>query len=298
MALYHFLRQQGKQAAIFNSTETPEQYRFLLGNREIQLFDPARHSAVVARSDACFVLDIGDFSRLRDLGTALREQRIPTVCIDHHPRSGAAFDYEIIDVEASATGEIIYNLILHCGGEVDFNIAEALYAAILTDTGSFRYSNTSVRAHRVVADLLSKGVQPEEMYREVYEQVSPARVALLGMVLCSLNYESDGRFAWFAVTQEMLADVGANERDLEGITDYVRGIRGVEIAMMLVETRSKKTKVSLRSRKGKSIDQIARNYGGGGHPHAAGATVHEDYQSVAPSIVAEVKALLKSEQGA
>lgn len=291
IALATYLRNLGKEALILNHSETPDNCEFLDPLGDIQLYRPERHEQSVRESDVVFILDISDWKRLRDLGELLRTLPLPKVCIDHHPVNQPFADLDVIHPPASSTGELIYGLLTHLGASLRGRIAEALYTAVMTDTGSFRYSNTSPEAHRVAAELLVAGANPHQIYQNVYENQSPQKMRLLAYILNNLKYEKDGRLVWFVVNQETMKATNTTPLDTEGFADFPRTIRGVEICIMFLETKDGKAKISFRSKGRIVINGLANQLGGGGHPFAAGALVDGALKNVIPQVIEEAKSL-------
>jgi len=291
IALAKYLEQLGKEVYIFNHSTTPANYEFLDPLGEIQIFDTARHAEILRNSEAVFILDISDWKRLRDFGVVLRETSLPRVCIDHHPVSQAFADIDVIHPHASSTGEIVYELLHRLQARIEGRIAEALYVAVMTDTGSFRYANTTAGAHHVAAALVAAGVQPPQVYEEIYENQPPQKIKLLAYILSNLNYEKDGRLVWFLITQEVMKQTGTQPKDTEGFADFPRSIAGVQASIMFQETKDNKVKISFRSKGQYVINGLANRFGGGGHPHAAGALVEGTLQDVIPRVVKEAEEL-------
>jgi phosphoesterase RecJ-like protein len=290
MALASHIRDLGKQAHIFNHSPTPANFEFLDPRGEITIFDSQLHSGLVREVNAAFILDISDWARLRDLGELLRTLSVTKICIDHHPPEGRFGDIDLIFPDASSTGELMYELLTRLGARIQGKVVEALYTAVLTDTGSFRFSNTNARSHEIAAELISRGVKPHHIYQEVYERQPVNKMRLLGLILNNLNFSKNGRLVWFTVTQDMLRATGTQPRDTEGFADFPRGIEGVELCIMFMETENRKVKISLRS-KGLVINGLANRFGGGGHPFASGALVEGTVQEIVPLVVGEAKAL-------
>jgi phosphoesterase RecJ-like protein len=291
IALASHLRDLGKEVNIFNHSPTPENIEFLDTRSDIQLFEAQKHGEIVREADAVFILDISDWERLRDLGKLLRQITVTKICIDHHPLEGRFGEIDVILPEASSTGEIIYDLLTKLGARPQGKLIDALYTAILTDTGGFRFSNTNPRAHQICADLIARGVKPHHIYQEVYEKQSANKLRLLGMILSNLNFSKDRRLVWFAVTQAMMKATGTQPRDTEGFADFPRSIDGVELCLMFMETENGKVKISFRSKGKIIINGLANRFGGGGHPFASGALVEGNFQQVLQQVVSEAKEL-------
>jgi phosphoesterase RecJ-like protein len=292
IALAEYLRQIGKEVRILNHSITPDNYEFLDPCGEIELYAQERHADLVRASSAIFILDISDWKRLRDLGTLIQTLAIPKICIDHHPCEGPFVDLDVIYPLASSTGEMLYELLTQLGARIEGRLAQALYTAVMTDTGGFRFSNTTIGAFRVASALVAGGVKPHQVYQHVYENQPPQRMKLLAHILNNLNYEKNGRLAWSVVTQENLRNTNTGVLDTEGFADFPRTIAGVELSLMFLETKEGKVKISFRSKGRYVINGLANRFGGGGHPYAAGALVEGKVQKVISQVIAAAKELL------
>ena len=156
---------------------------------------------------------------------------------------------------------------------LDINTANALYASLITDTGSFRYGSTHADAHLMAAHLLNCGVKPYEIHRAIYEQRNFSQVLLMAHVIQALKFTDDGKIAWFHITSKMLQEANARKSDVEGFTEYVRTIKNVEVAFMIQEVDDNIHRINFRSSGNIIVNDIARTFGGGGHIYAAGARV-------------------------
>ncbi len=293
-ALARFLRSPrgGKKTVhLLNSNPTPPNYAFLDPHGDVEVFDARRHEHIVSDAQVVFILDISEWERLRDLGKMIRPLNIRKVCIDHHPAEKSFGDIDAIYPAASSTGELMYELLVALGAMIDSKTAEALYAALLTDTGGFRFSNTSPHTHEVVARLIEAGASPQVIYQNVYESQSRAKVRLFAKALESLNFEAEERLVWFAISQKMLHETGAQPRDAEGFADYPRSINGVEVSLMFLETEKGKVKVSFRSKGQHVINGLANRFGGGGHAFAAGALMDGPLKEAIRLVLNETKEL-------
>ncbi len=293
-AMYEFLSRLGKEVRIYNNSPMPANYQFLNTHGQFTVYRPESHERTLVESDLIVILDISDWERLRDLGRTIRVARVPKICIDHHPAPDGFADVNIIDTSASSTGEIVFDAIKFCGGEITGNVARALYTSIVTDTGSFRFSNTTARAHEIVAELIQAGVRPNEMHQLIYEQQSPSKMRLLGKILEDLRFAEDGRLVWFVITKRMLEQTGASPQDTEGFPDFPRSIAGVEVSLMFLELPENRVKVSLRSKGRVVVNEVAQQFGGGGHPFAAGALIDGGLDDVVGKVTQAVRALFSS----
>ncbi len=242
-------------------------------------------------ADIFLVLDTAEPSRLGPVMSRTDGRRV--LVIDHHPATSSSIgDVVVCDPAACATGELVFDLIQVAGDEVTRTEAEGLYVAIATDTGSFRYANTTARTHEITADLLRAGVDPEQMYLRIYAQYTPAGLELLRRALERLRVADDLPVAWISLRQEDLAQTGATKEDLEGIVEYARRIRGVQVALLFRELHDGSTKVSLRSSGDADVAAVARRLGGGGHVKAAGAVVPENLEAAEARVLRDIREAL------
>ncbi|HSE39297.1 MAG TPA: bifunctional oligoribonuclease/PAP phosphatase NrnA [Acidobacteriota bacterium] len=269
LGLLRFLRSLGKEARVVNSTFTPRKYQFLERPSEIFLYDPHDHSFFDS-AQVIFILDISKWERLGPMHHVVQNHPALKICIDHHPLCGDFADVNWICQEACASGELVLQLIAEMQRSLTREIAEPIYASILTDTGAFRFPNTNSRTHAAASLLLETGINPAQIYEQIYERCSPARVKLLGMVLSNLEYMHEGRLAWAVVTQEMLMKTGVEPEEVEGFVDIARGIKDVLASLLFLELPDGRVKVSLRSKGLVDVNSYASQFGGGGHQHASG----------------------------
>ncbi|MBI3318558.1 MAG: bifunctional oligoribonuclease/PAP phosphatase NrnA, partial [Candidatus Omnitrophica bacterium] len=202
-------------------------------------------------------------------------QRIPMgICVDHHVSNQGFATLNWIDPEAAATGEMIYRLYRAFGVTPTREAALCLYAAIVTDTGSFRYRNTSPAVHEIAADLIGLGVSPLRVAQELYESRSANDLKLIGTVLVGMGVSSDGKVAWVEVPRALLKKFRASDEVTDELVNFPRSVRTAEVALCLREApRPGEIRVSLRSKGRVNVDTIARKFGGGGHMAASGCTV-------------------------
>ncbi len=293
VALWHLLTARGVRAVIANPTPLPERYGFLLrGNEHAdKSAEAVKH---LRRADAVVVLDISDVGRLGQLGQVVREIGVPVGCVDHHSSNGALpSGPRLVDAHACATGELVYDLTRAVGWPLTADAARALYVAILTDTGGFRFSNTSSRALQVAAHLLTHGLDPEEIYREVYATAPEGRVRLLAEVLETLVVEHDIGLAWVTVPPGSLERHGVDAEDLEGVVEFPRSINGVRLAVLFRSLANGRVKASFRSVGDVDVAQLAAQFGGGGHKKAAGASVTGTLAEAQARVLAAARDVLR-----
>lgn len=286
VALASFLRQRQKEVAILNHSPTPENYQFLDPDKDILQYNPTSHANLLARADVIFVLDTNSPQRLESLKEDVVKSSAVKVCIDHHLDTIEFADFHLIDENAAATGQIVYRLLHHLDhSAVNQKIATALYVAIMTDTGSFRFPKTDSELHRIIAQLIEFGADPVATYQQVYEQGSAQRLKLLGMALAGLTTERNNRIAYLTVTRKMLEETKTEEADTDNFVTYPLAIRGVQIGLLFTELRDG-VKISFRSKGDIEINKLAQEFGGNGHKNAAGARVQRaTLDDVLPSVL-------------
>lgn len=288
LALGLFLRKLGKQVAMINSDPPPENLGWLPESDLVEVFDGSfsQHERI-GKADVVVVVDTGAEDRLGRMSGPVRNSGAIKVLIDHHPAPEQWFDQMYLHDTASSTGELIYEVIVvHDASLIDEAIATALYVAVLTDTGSFRYSSVTPAVHRFVADLLERGgLKPDVIHAELYERRTSNSLRLLAAVLDTLTFKYDGQLSYVVVSLRMLKETGTSHEDTEGIVNYALSIEGVRVALIFSETPSG-TKVSFRSRGNWGVSVWARSLGGGGHHNASGAFLKRPLEEVIDTVIA------------
>jgi len=290
-ALAHMLAQRGMSVHIVNPTPWPELFDFLRTDGVVDR--SADGTAALRNIDLLIVLDISDVKRLGALADTVRSLRVPKVVIDHHiPSDDSAADVVLADTTACATGELVYDLACELEFEMTPRIARALYSAIMTDTGAFRFSNTTPRAHAVAADLLAMGVDPEEMYQRVYASAPAGRLRLLAEVLQTLGVDEGKGLAWLSMPAGAMEQYHVRQEDLDGIVEHARSIAGTRMAIFFRDLGYGKVKASFRSTGAVDVNAFARRFGGGGHARASGALIAGNLDDVRERVLAEARQLL------
>jgi phosphoesterase RecJ-like protein len=273
VALAGFLNERGKTVAIINHSAMPYYYQFLDPRHEIQQFNPEKHAAPLQQADCIVVLDTNSPDRLASMKSFVLDSKAAKVCIDHHLDKVEFADLYILDEPSAASGAIVYRLLQFLGvRQFSPEMATALYTAIMTDTGSFRFPKTDPAIHQQVAHLIECGADPVSIYQNVYEQGSVGRLLLLGKVLSTLRTEANGKIACLVATKEMFRDTGTSEVDTDNMINYTLSIKGVQIGLMLTEINGV-VKIGFRSKGDIGIHKLAQEFGGNGHKNAAGARV-------------------------
>jgi phosphoesterase RecJ-like protein len=290
-ALARLLGQMGIAAHVVNPTPWPAMFAFLLGD-DVQ-DRSAEGAAALTGIDRLVVVDISDVRRLGALAPAVRALQVPPLVIDHHlPGEEPPGTIHLTDTGACATGELVYDFAATLGLDVTPAIATALYVAILTDTGGFRFSNTSPRCHAVAARLLAAGVDPEEMYRRIYASVPKGRLQLLRDALDSLEIDDANGLAWVTIAAGALEKYAVSGEDLDGIAEYPRSVSGVKLAVLFRDLGHGKVKISFRSVGGVDANALAKRFGGGGHARASGALVAGTLDEVRSRVLGAAREML------
>lgn len=280
-ALCGMLRALGKKAYVLLEENIPEYLSFL--NSDCFTLD----KDCIDSPDICICVDCSEESRIperKDKFLSGRER----ICIDHHLTGEGFGDYWYIDGDEAACAQIIYKLIKIMDIDMDIPSAEALYTGIVTDTGSFQYSNTTSETHVIVADLMKKNIDHMKITVSVYQNVSLSKLMLRAKALEKIEMLSGGKAALVCVTRSMMKEASASYEEAEDVIDSVRNIEGVEIAAVLKE-KEDSVKVSMRAKSKGRVDTIAVKFGGGGHMKAAGCTLSLPVEKAAETIKSEIQ---------
>ena len=265
LALTCALRELGKDVVAYNRDGVPPSFAFLPGAGTVVTEVPAGSCF-----DVGFVLDSGELERA---GGHLKESCRELVNIDHHPCSETFGSVNYVDEQASATGALIYRILKEGDIPLSVDVALCIYTAILSDTGSFRYSNANPEAFRIAAELVELGVDPWQVAGGLYESQDEERLRLLAQALGTLDVSHSGRFASITLTDDMMRAAGATAEHTDGFVNYPRSIRGVEVSVIFRQVSPDSYKVGFRSKGAVDVGALARALGGGGHHNAAGAVV-------------------------
>lgn len=294
IALARHLSSLNKKVKILNHDIIPPAYRFLDSKRRVKRYVSAKHDAEIAKVDVIIVVDAsGGWKRVGRPGEKFEQAKAVKLCIDHHPDPVNFVDIAVVDTDAAAAAQLIYDLIIKMGGEITKRMAQALYAGILTDTGCFRFPKTTPHTHHVVADLLARGVEPLYVYKQIYEQYPVGRLYVKGEILSNLKLAAEGQIAYYTLTQDILKPHKINPTDLDGFASLGQEIKGVRVVIYGAELSKTKIKISLRSDGTVPINHIAAEYGGGGHAAAAGASLLGKLSDIMPELVYKVEQAIR-----
>ncbi len=276
LGLFHFLKALGKSSQIIVPNDYPKFLKWIPGNETILNFERQNSQSIefLEKADLIFTLDFNQLSRTGQMEQVLESSQVPFIMIDHHQQPD---DYAIVtysDVNMSSTCEMVYNVIEAFGEHASITpeIATCLYAGILTDTGSFKFSSTTSRTHRVVAELIDKGAQNMQIHQQIFDTNSPARLHLLGIALSNLVILQEYRTAYITLSQKELDQNSFSKGDTEGFVNYGLTLEGIVFAAIFIENQEEGIiKISFRSVGDFSVNEFARNhFDGGGHTNAAG----------------------------
>jgi len=285
LALANYLIEIGKTVTVHISDPVPEIYRFLPMADTVTLSLPDRDY------DVCFVLDVGEFRRAGKQIAAC--QRIGSfINLDHHKTSELFGLINLIDMKAAATGVLIYRLIKAAGGSISLAAAHCIYVALITDTGSFRYSNADPEAFSVAGEMIEKGVNAWDIASRLYESQPRARIELLSLALATLVFSECGRFASIAVTLDMYEKTGTDSELTDGFINYPRSVRGVEVAIFFRQLSETSFKIGFRSKGAVDVSRLAEGFGGGGHHNAAGCVIDGRIEEVRAKVFSHIEAIL------
>jgi len=275
IALAEALKQENKNVSVYSIDGIPRKYGFM---DKGDTFDEVQGPL----NSVFFILDCSDLKRT-GAEPGVFENCREIINIDHHVTNEYFGTVNLVDPDASATGEILFSLLHGLNFSINRHIAEALYTAIITDTGLFKYENTSRETFRVAAQLLDYGVNPG-MAQKIFDEYPLNYLLLLKLALSTLELWSSQRIACLTISEEMRLQCGASMETLEGIVNYAKNIEGVEIGMLIYVNSQGEVKVGLRS-KNADVSQIAAHFSGGGHKKAAGFKVQGNLSSVKDEVL-------------
>jgi bifunctional oligoribonuclease and PAP phosphatase NrnA len=287
LGMHQLLTQLGKDSVMFLAAKEfplPIEYRFLP-------LEEVFHEPPADMADRTVVfLDCGNIDRMPVEWLTAGGNDV--INIDHHHDNTCFGDFNLVDVDASCTAEIVYDLAVLFGATITKEMASALYVGLITDTGKFMYENTDAHTHRVAADLIEAGVDIDDTYRRLYEHVPIEKLRLVARALEGIRIHCDGRLVVSSITAADYEATGAGEEMTEGVIDHLRSIDGAKIAAVIRDLGNRgraARKVSLRSSEGDlDVSAIARKHGGGGHKRAAGFSTDLELDELVDFLCGEV----------
>lgn len=289
VALALALRRLGKEVHLVNDSPPPDKYRFLDPEGTIEFLEGAPSPGRYRGVDLGILLDTSEPSRTGRLEELFFQTGLDRICMDHHPGPASPlFLHHWVAERAPATGNLVLRLLDRLKIQLDREIATPLLVAIGTDTGWFRFSNTSSLALRDAARLLEAGVEAEKIHRRIYEESSAGRMVLMGRLLAGIQIELGGKFAWSLLDRQILKNSGVPHQELDGLAEQLAALRGPELVAMVLEVDPGSFKVSLRGRGNLAVNSIARDFSGGGHAKAAGFRFVGSWQELHARLKARV----------
>lgn len=291
LAFYNLLKKLGKKAKIINGDDVPEEYRFLPGINNLNKLKKKFKEPI--RFDCFVALDCSDLRRTGEVYLMNKENKT-ILNIDHHISNERFGDVNWIEPYASSCSEMVYRLYKKMRIPIDRDTAICLYVGILTDTGSFKYKNTTSFTHRAAAELLKYGIDVPQIYKNIYGNIPFQDMKFLSTVLPKIKRQAQGRIAWFQIERRMLKGKNLTFDLSENLLSFARSIKNVEVAVLFKENLGRKNeiRVNLRSQGKVDVNKIASFFGGGGHKTASGATVIGKIDSVRRKVLSKIKKYL------
>ncbi|MCX5695559.1 MAG: bifunctional oligoribonuclease/PAP phosphatase NrnA [Candidatus Omnitrophica bacterium] len=291
LAFYYLLKKLGKQGVIVNEDPLPAEYDFFPGKEKIRLYKPGLKDIDF---DCLAILDCTDLSRVGQV-KLLNKNNKPVINIDHHISNSKFGTVNLVEPLASSASEIVFKLYKEMRVPFDQDSALLLYAGILTDTGSFRYSNTTAFTHKAVAELLSFNINPNQIYKKIYENIPFADMQLLSKMLTRIHRAAEGRITWVSVPAKMLRHKKLSFDLGDHILSFIRSIKDTQVAALFRENLGGKKEIrfNLRSNGLVDVNKIAQAFGGGGHKTASGCTISGKLSEVRKKVIAKIRQNLK-----
>jgi phosphoesterase RecJ-like protein len=291
-AFAHHFGSRGCDVRLLAASPYPERYRFLLPEGVEPLGPDATGVEALRTADIQMVVDASEPSRLgRFAGDYVRER---TIVIDHHAVAASEIEavLSFIDPAAAASAELVLDVLLQTGDPIEATTARALYVGLVTDTGSFRYSNATPHAHRTAAALIEAGADPEGLYRPLFANLTPAELGTLRAAFDGMRHDEEYGITWAVLDLDVSRRFGPLE-EYEGVIEHLRNLAGTEVAILFREIEGGEVKVSLRSMGPADVARVAGSFGGGGHEKAAGAVVPGGVGEVSTLVLAACRSALK-----
>ncbi len=283
LALAMALKKAGKDVVVYMEENIPAVYRFLPGTELTRFYDPSDEIM-----DINLALDTGDVDRLGTRGEAFFKAPC-TINIDHHVTNTKFALLNHVDEVSASTGEIVYTLLKKLKLSIDTDMATCLYTAVATDTGGFKYSNTTAETHRIASELVSTGIDIAELSQRIFDNTTYPKLKLTQKAIELLEFYENNRLAVVALSRADLLSMGASDEDCDGIVNIGRSVEGVEVSLLVKEKNAEEVRVNLRSKNYVDVSEVAAAFGGGGHKRAAGCTVNGTLQQVRELLIEAVK---------
>jgi len=297
VAVAEMLKTIGKNVKTILPSELPEWYEFLFSEKPSVLDKDVNVKQLIDGSffqpDLIIIVDTNSRNQLAEMADFIKQNKAAVLVIDHHITGDGLGDVEMVDTKAAAAGLIVFDLFKYAGWDINENIAQALFVAIATDTGWFRFASTDSRVHKASAELIEYGVNSAELFHKMYQSFSLPRFRLMTAMLNTLKLHFDGRYAEQHLLLKDFKDTGAEYKDTENLIDECQKIETVEVCSLFVEQKDGRVKCSLRSRGGVDVREVAQKFGGGGHKEASGVHLAGPLEDAKKSIKTEIEKQLK-----
>jgi bifunctional oligoribonuclease and PAP phosphatase NrnA len=291
LAMAGVLAHFGKEVRIVNASATPPRLKFLDPQGQCLQLGPQISEEQALDADVHMVLDTSAWGQLAEMGTVFRRSKGLKLCIDHHVAAEDIGAVDMKDVTAEATGALVFQAARHLGTPITPEMAQAMYCAIATDTGWFRFPSTTGNTMRIIGELIDHGAKPHLLYEELYERDALTRLKLVARALDRVAVDCEGRLAWTWVGVDDFSETGAAPSDTEDLVNECLRIAGTEAAFICIEQANRSVKTSFRCRAHLDISRIAETFKGGGHKQAAGATLAGPLKDALAKVLAAMKTL-------
>ena len=275
ISFFYYLKSINKDVRIIQPSKFPEDCKIIDPENVVETFSNQDISWIKS-CDLLILFDVGHISRSKDVSEVAQKNNIDIISIDHHKNDNTdIFKAYIIDIDAPATGFLVWKLLkdLKIEKPWDIKISNALYAALMTDTGSFRYNNTTAETHDMASELLSFGVRPYDIYVPFYEQRSMKQLRLLAYVINKIKFAVNDKVCYCLLDKEAFIVTDSKIEDVDGFTEFLRAIKGVEVSFLIIEQEKNAFRVNFRSKGEYTVNDIASSFNGGGHKFAAGCKI-------------------------
>lgn len=291
IAMAGLLEQLGMEVRIINASPVPTRLKFLDPDGKCLQIGSQISEEHALDTDVHLILDTSAWGQLAEMGRVFKKTQAIKVVVDHHASAEELGAIDLKDIEAEATGALVFQFARAMNLAVTPQMASAMFCAIATDTGWFRFPSTTSETMQTIASLIDFGAQPAVLYRLLYEQYALSRIKLAGRVLSRMMLDCEGRLAWTYVNLVDYRETGAEPADTEDLVNECLSVAGVEVAFILIEQHNGNVKASLRCRSNLNVARIAEQFGGGGHKQAAGAMLPGPFADAQTKVLAAAKAL-------
>jgi bifunctional oligoribonuclease and PAP phosphatase NrnA len=292
MAMAGLLEQLGMQVKIINASPVPARLKFLDPEGKCLQIGAQISENHAREADVHLLLDTSAWGQLAEMGRVFRATQAVKVIVDHHVSSEDLGAIDMKDTDAEATGALVFQFAQAMGLSITPSIATAMYCAMATDTGWFRFPSTTSETMRTIASLIDHGAEPSVLYRVLYEQYTLSRIKLAGRTMSRMMLDCNGRLAWTFVTLVDYRETGAEPPDTEDLVNECLTVGGVDAAFILIEQPNGNVKASLRCRSHLNVARVAEQFGGGGHKQAAGAIMPGPLIETQTKVLTAMKAVL------